>query len=489
MNAFTTERRAMTIRRIVPGAVGAMLILASSACEDGLTDLNENPNAPTDVPATLLIRPAITGSAANGLGVGMTWNHAGLWAQHFAQIQYPDEDRFLVRDGTVQAFWDGWYSGPLRNIQTIIQKGEEENRPNYVAMGLILRAWNVGIISDLWGDVPFSEAVTGEGGQFTPRYDTQQEVYSGLFADLRRAAEMVNPAQPGMGAVDLIYQGDMAKWRKFANSLRLRLAMRLSEVDPGTARTEFEAALAGPGGVFESEGEAARLVYLASTNRNPFFENQIGRDDHRISATIVNHLIATGDPRLPIYANPIQSDGVSFIGHQNGRITGSAPLTERSKVGSWFTSATSPVFFQRYPEVLFLRAEAAQRGWNAGGSAEALYEAAVRASMSQYGISQAAASDFLARPENNFAAAGNKLQLIATQKWVALFGQGTEAYAEWRRTGYPNLAPGPEVVLPNIPRRFPYPALETSLNRASLNAALQRQGDVSLQGRVWWDRP
>jgi hypothetical protein len=479
----------MTIRRIVPGVLAAVLILAASGCEDGLTDLNENPNAPTDVPATLLIRPAITASATNGMGVGMTWNHAGLWAQHFAQIQYPDEDRFLVRDGTVQAFWDGWYAGPLRNLQTIIQKGEEENRPNDTAMGLILRAWNVGIISDLWGDVPFSQAVSGEGGQFTPTYDTQQEIYTALFADLRRAAEMIDPAQPGMGAVDLIYAGDMEKWRMFANSLRLRLAMRLSHVEPGTARTEFEAALAGPGGVFQAESDQAKLEYLAATNRNPFFENQLTRDDHRISATLVNHLIATGDPRLPVYADPIQSDGVSYIGHENGRITGSAPLTERSKVGTWFTSATSPVFFLRHAEVLFLRAEGAELGWNAGGSAEALYEAAVRASMAQYGISEAAASDFLAQPENNFAAAGNKLQLIGTQKWVALFGQGTEAYAEWRRTGYPSLTPGPEVVLPQIPRRFPYPALETSLNQASLNAALQRQGDVSLQGRVWWDRP
>lgn len=479
----------MNKRRILSRAGAALLVLGVGACDTDLTGINQNPNAPTDVPATLLIRPAITGSAANGLGVGMTWNHAGLWAQHYAQIQYPDEDRFLVRDGTVQGFWDSWYSGPLRDLQAIIDKGEAENRPNYVAMGLILRAWNMGIITDLWGDVPFSEAVNGHGGQFTPKYDTQQEVYNALFADLRRAAEIINPAQPGMGSVDLIYQGNMENWRRFANSLRLRLAMRLSNVDPATARSEFEAALAAPGGVFTANAQEARLVYLATTNRNPFFENQLTRDDHRISATLVNHLIATGDPRLPIYANPIQADGVSYIGHENGRITGSAPLTHRSKVGNWFTSATSPVFFMRHAEVLFLRAEAAQRGWNAGGTAESLYEAAVRASMAQYGISDGAATTFLARPENNFAAAPNKLRLIATQKWVALFGQGTEAFAEWRRTGYPVLTPGPEVVLPNIPRRFPYPGLETSLNRANLNAAVQRQGDVSLQGRVWWDRP
>lgn len=479
----------MKLRTIVPGAAAAAIVLATTACDSGLTDLNVNPNAPTDVPATLLLRPAITGSAANGMGVGMTWNHAGLWAQHFAQIQYPDEDRFLVRDATVQTFWDSWYSGPLRDLGAIIEKGEAESRPNYAAVGLILRAWNMANIADLWGDAPFSEATSGHTGNFTPKYDTQQEIYDALFVDLRRASEMISTAQPGMGAVDLIYQGDMDHWRRFANSLRLRLAMRLSNADPAKARTEFEAAMNAPGGIFETNAHEAKLVYLAAGNRNPFFENQLTRDDHRISATLVNHLQATGDPRLPVYANPIQSDGVSYIGHQNGRITGSAPLTERSKVGNWFTSATSPVFFMRTSEVLFLRAEAAQRGWNAGGSAESLYEAAVRASMGQYGIADAAATTFLALPANSFAAAPNKLQLIATQKWVALYGQGTEAFAEWRRTGYPVLTPGPEVVLPSIPRRLPYPGLETSLNQTSLSAALQRQGDTSLQGRVWWDRP
>jgi hypothetical protein len=217
----------------------------------------------------------------------------------------------------------------------------------------------------------------------------------------------------------------MTRWRMFANSLRLRNAIHLTKVDAARARSEFEAAMAAPGGVFASNADEARLDYLAaSPNRNPFFENQLTRNDHRISATIVTHLQATNDPRLPIYANPIEADGVSYVGHENGQDHQSAPLTSRSKVGDWFTSATSPVFFMRYAEVLFIRAEAAQRGWNAGGTAKDLYEAAVRASMAQYGISDAAATAFLSQPSVNFDAATDKLELIATQKWVALFGQG-----------------------------------------------------------------
>jgi hypothetical protein len=482
----------MRITRKAATASVLALGLAVGGCDDGLTDINVNPNSPTDVPTELLIRPAITGAAGMGLGVGMTWNHAGLWAQHYAQIQYPDEDRFVVRDETMQGMWNTWYASPLKDIATIIGKAEATNRPNEAAVGYVLKSWSFGVMTDVWGDLPYSEALRAEEGTFMPRYDSQQEVYAGIFAELKKAAEMINTGASGFPAAnDLIYQGNMARWQAFANSLRLRHAMRLTRVDPARARTEFEAGLAGPGGVIASNEAEAKLVYLASSpNRNPFFENQITRNDHRISATLVDHLIATNDPRLPFYANPIEADGVSYVGHENGMNPGSATLTSRSKVGVWFTSPTSPVFFMRHAEVLFLRAEAAERGWNAGGSAKELYEAAVTASMQEYGIAAEAIAAFLAQPSVSFDAAADKLRLIAHQKWVALYGQGSEAFAEWRRTGVPTLEPGPHAAPGGMPRRFPYPNLEESLNGASFKEAETRQGgsaNLSLFGRVWWD--
>lgn len=478
----------MKLKRPSLTASVVALALAAGACNDGLTDVNNNPNVPTDVPTNLLIRPAITNSAQHFLGVGITWNHAGLWAQHVAQIQYTDEDQYVVRDGNVQFFWDFQYDGPLKDIRTIIEKAQETNRPNEEAIGLVLKSWNYGVLTDLYGDVPYSQALQGEAGIFAPQYDTQQEIYNGLFADLKRAAEIINTGAPGFGAADLLYGGDMARWQKFANSLRLRNAIHLTNVDLGRAQAEFEAALASPGGVFASNDDEAKLVYLASApNRNPFFENQITRNDHRISKAMVDHLQATNDPRLPIYANPIQDDGVSYIGHQNGVAHGVA-LTSRSRVGDWFTGASSPVFFMRYAEVLFIQAEAAQRGWPAGGTAEELYEAAVTASMKQYGIADAAITSFLAQSSVNFNQAADKLGLIATQKWVALYGQGHEAFTEWRRTGQPQLVAGPDNLNSGrIPRRMPYPSLESSLNGANYNAAVSRQGDITINGRVWWD--
>jgi hypothetical protein len=465
------------------------LALAAGACNDGLTDVNVNPNVPTDVPTSLLIRPAITGSASY-LGVGMTWNHAGLWAQHVAQIQYTDEDQYVVRDGSVQGFWDFWYDGPLKDTQMIINKARETNRPNEEAIGLILKSWNFGALTDMYGDAPYSEALQGEQGIFAPSYDTQQEIYNGIFADLKRAAEMINTGGAGFGTADLIYAGNMARWQKFANSLRMRHAIHLTKVDPARARAEFEAAMTAPGGVFASNDDEARFAFLSSSpNRNPFFENQLTRNDHRISKAMVDRLQATNDPRLPIYANPTEADATQYVGHQNG-VSHGVQLTTRSKVGNWFTSPTSPVFFQRYAEVLFIRAEAAQRGWNAGGTARELYNQAVTASMKQYGISDAAIATFLAQPSVNFDAAANKLDLIARQKWVALFGQGHEAFTEWRRTGQPQLVAGPDNLNQGrIPRRLPYPSLEQSLNGANYSTATSRQGDITINGRVWWDRP
>jgi hypothetical protein len=477
----------MKLTRISTPAALALALVAGG-CNDGLTDVNNNPNVPTDVPTSLLIRPAITGSAAF-LGVGMTWNHAGLWAQHVAQIQYTDEDQYVVRDGNVQGFWDFWYDGPLKDIQAIIEKAKETQRPNEEAVGLVLKSWNFGALTDMYGDAPYSEALKGEEGVFAPRYDTQQAIYNGIFADLKRAAEMINTGGTGFGTSDLIYGGNMANWQRFANSLRLRHAIHLTRVDAARARAEFEAGMAGPGGVFTSNEQEARLNYLAtSPNRNPFFENQITRNDHRISKAMVDYLKSTNDPRLPIYANPTEADASVYEGHQNGVAHG-VSLTARSKVGDWFTSATSPVFFMRYSEVLFIRAEAAQRGWNAGGTARDLYNQAVTASMRQYGISEAAAATYLAQPSVNFDAASDKLALIAQQKWVALFGQGHEAYTEWRRTGQPQLTAGPDNLNQGrIPRRLPYPSLENALNKASYDEAVSRQGDITINGRVWWDR-
>lgn len=464
------------------------LAVAVGACGDGLTDMNVNPNQPTDVASSFLLRQSLQTSVGNMTAVGMSWNHPGLWVQQVAKIQYANEDRYDPRQDFFQNLWDALYVGPLKDFEAIIEKSRKDNRPQQEAVGLIMKSWTFGIMTDMWGDLPYSEALQGEGGAFTPKYDTQQEIYNGLFADLKKADQLLAAGgKAGFGNADLIYGDDAVKWRKFANSLRLRLAMHLSKVDPAKAKTEFEAAIA-TGAIISSNADNARLKYTGSSpNVNPLYDNVLTRDDHRISATMVDALKGLNDPRLPVYAQPISADGKSYVGYANGQLDNAVPLAQASKVGKDFLAAGAPAYLLTFSEVQFLRAEAAARGWNAGGTAAALYASGIEAAMNMYGVSAAETATYLAQPAVQYDAANWQRQ-VGTQKWIALYMQGAEAWTEWRRTGYPQIAPGPHAK-GDVPRRFWYPTLESSLNKANLDTAMGRQPNAgSLTGRVWWDK-
>jgi hypothetical protein len=479
----------MKLYRTTAAASLVAMAVATAACDRGLTDLNRNPNRPEDVPAALLLRPAIYNSAIIGLGWSMNINHPGLWVQHVAQIQYADEDRYVLRTDRVQAHWDDWYRAPLKDIAEMIEKGSETPvDPNAVAIGLVLKSWNFGVMTGLWGDLPYSEALSGDDGNFTPAYDSQQAIYNGLFADLKQANQTITGAG-GFGAADLLYGGSMDGWRRFANSLRLRYAMHLTKVDPARARSEFEAAIVAP--IFTSAAEEAKLAWLsAAPNQNPHHVyDQTRHGDHRVSATMIGFLKDRSDPRLPIYAQPIADDSVSYVGYGNGLPNNSATLNSRSRIGTYFLAPNSPSVFMSYSEVLFLRAEAALRNWNSGGgTAQSLYEAAVTANLKRFGIADAAVAAYLAHPLVAWDPAKGH-QLIAEQKWASLYMQGAEAFTNWRRTGFPVITPGPAATSSAVPRRFFYPDLESSLNRTNLEAAVARQGDTQLWGRVWFDKP
>lgn len=479
---------------IASGIVLVAMALGVAACGEDLAGLNENPNAPKDVSAQLILPQAIQSAVDLVYSRGLHMNIGSLWAQHFAQIQYPDEDRYRLRPTDIDNFWQSFYATSLKDIQTIVEKGEETGNANHTAVGLILRSWEFGIVTDLWGDVPYSQALQAEkdNGTAEPAYDPQSEIYPALLADLERAVGMIDPGAESFGDEDLIYGGDMEAWRRFANSLRLRLAMRLSKVDPATAAAMFAAAADG---AFASNDDNAVLVYAGSPpNEHPVFEDSYrgGRDDHAVSKTLIDRLLALSDPRIAVYADPIPadkdgSDGWTYIGWYNG-VDDPVKADSVSRIGAyWRKTASAPAVLMSYAEVLFLKAEAAVRGWIPGDAAQ-LYADAIRASMEQYGISGDAVNAYLAHPSVAYNAA-TALEQIATQKWIALYGNGLEAYAEWRRTGYPALVPGPDNLNGDrIPRRLPYPTMEQNLNGANLKAAQDRQGDTGLNGRVWWDR-
>jgi hypothetical protein len=231
------------------------------------------------------------------------------------------------------------------------------------------------------------------------------------------------------------------------------------------------------------------------------------RDDQRISKRFVDTLKVTGDPRLAKYAAPTVASlsatatpcDSTYRGFPNGineagktslpknTCTGkSMGLADFSRPTTTIRGQTSPSYIMTYSEVLFIRAEAAQRGWIVG-DAKALYEAAITASMQQWGVTAPEIALYLAKPGVVYNAA-NGLKQIAYEKWVSLFNLENEAYAEWRRLDYPVLVPGPFAKTNTVPTRLPYPAIETSLNGANLDAASAAQGVVTISGKVWWDK-
>ncbi len=481
----------MMRKNFARAAVLVGLIWVTSACDSGLTDVNENPNAPTDVPAGFLLAQSIQTGVQQTFDAGLMLQHTGIWPQHFVQIQYPDEETGEVRPARMEFYWGTYYSGALADIRTVIEKGVESGNGNVEAIGSIWKAWIFHIVTDLWGDVPYTQALMGAENT-TPAYDSQADIYAALLSELATASAALDPGEPGFDQGDILYGGSVTAWQRFANSLRMRLAMRLQGVEPATAQSEFVAAYNAGG--FQSNADNAMLQYPGAPYENPFYENYLTRDDNGVSRTMIDTLKSWNDPRLFLYAEPAAIDG-EYRGHQNGRLDlpPGQSLAWFSRIGDFWRAdgAATPSAVMTYAEVLFLQAEAAARGW-IGADPAALYTQAIRANMDLYdgygvGPTDAEITAYLAQARVVYAPATG-LNQIHLQKWIALWMNGSEAWSEWRRTGVPALAMGPDLSLSRIPIRFSYPDSEQSLNHTNMSAAVQRQGGgLDLITPVWWD--
>jgi hypothetical protein len=492
----------LTKHRAARGLALALAVAAlAGACDNShITDINRNPNAPGTVLPQFLFPNGVTDVVSRARGGSLDLTLTALWSQQIAMDRFTDEDRYSIRPDNITGYWSGFYAGGLEDLATILAQTDPAAKPALVAPALVMKSWTYGLMTDLWGDIPYSEANSGDPSK-PPTYDAQKDIYAGIFKDLTAANGMLPGTGTTYGAADVIYGGSAAKWQRFANSLRLRYAMRLSKVDPATAKTQAAAAIAA--GTFTSNADNALLRWPGDgTNNNPIYSNFVTRDDQHVSKTLVDilkslYISAAGpdtlfDPRLAIYADPIVSSATikKYVGAPNGLQDDDAiaiGINNTSRVGAAFRQKTTSSVLMAYSEVLFDQAEAALRGWVAGDPA-ALYAAAITASMQQYGVSDATIASYLASPRVAYAPA-TAMQQIALQRWIALYGEGTEAYSEWRRTGVPDLQPGPAAItVPHIvARRLTYPVSEQSFNNANLTAAISAQSGADLTNRVWWD--
>lgn len=472
------------------------------ACDQGLTGVNENPNAPEEVPVNNLLLGGIWDVAQNpgARGVFGQWTmlyHGENWAQHLAQPVYDDEDRYTPRAGIPGQIWDEMYFA-LTDLAQAKAMAEEAGDDNVWAVAEIMTVYGFMTLTDYFDAIPYSEALKLSEGISYPVYDAQSDIYPDLISRLAAAAVRIDPdAVIDFGDYDPVYQGDVLGWRMFANSLRLRLAMRMVNVEPGAARTAFEAAWNSS--IFTSVADQADVDWDAAyPAANPCYEAIVygGRPgDFRMSESLINRLVAFDDPRLPIYAEPAASDG-QYRGLRNGLLPGEySPATtsnDYSTIGSYFLTATTPSNLLSYAEVLFLGAEAAERGWNVGGSAAGLYEDGITAAMEELGVGAADIATYLGQASVGYTTGTyRRLDAIHVQKWIALFLAGPEAFSDLRRIGWDfttdagttgaDLVPAEHSAIGlRFPSGLTYPEDEALLNPEHY------PGDREITDPVWW---
>jgi hypothetical protein len=515
----------MIRRRLLVG-FGAALALVATACDpDKVTSVNNNPNSPTDAPSTALFTNATRNAVGRWLdGVGGA-RYAFL-SQHFAEVQYPESDQYgRLRASSTSGLFNASYSNELQDMELIYRRGVAANAPGLFGPARIMQSWEFGILTDVFGDVPYSEAFKADSGILSPKYDLQKDIYDSLFVRLASASTALGSASNELGSADPIYAGDPAKWRRFANSLRARHAMRLVNVDAAKAGAELTAAFTAPGGLITTNADNAKLPWPGDgIYDNPWAGNFKTRDDHRISNRLLGYFSAYSDPRLPILAMPPDVDAPAQAGLTDRYCpTGAAPcyiglynalshaqasplVPNTSRPGAVFypgvtaygtfggSGSSYPSYLMTAAEVEFIRAEAAERGLGGLTPAQAagFYNSAITLSMEMWGVPSAAITTYLANPGVAYAAAATTQERqtrIAIQKWIALYIDPIQAWSEVRRTCAPaNVKPGPVAIVAQIPRRLYYSTNESAVNKANYTAAVTRQGTDNFLTRIYWDK-
>lgn len=482
----------------------AFSALSLVSCTKNFDDLNRDPTRPTTITPEALITSAEKSASdvmynnfVNGR-VGMLgsqyWSHSngdGMYARYF------------LDEGTNNLLWS-LYSSALTNLDEIIKMREadpEAVTANSAAIANILSVWIFQVLTDVYGNIPYSEALKGINN-FTARYDDSRAIYDSLVARIDRQLPLLDPGLASFRSGEKIYNGDVTKWRKLANSLKLRIGIRMADAYPDVAKGIVESAIAG--GVIDDNSSNALFPYLsAAPDQFPYSQLQGGSMllDYKMSKTLVDFMGELSDPRLPKYARPADADG-----EYHGLTYGLANQPENvnnafSYPGTRPYSPDFPGIIMTKAEVDFAMAEAAARGWAAGLTAAQHYENGIRASMAFWQVTdQQAIANYLDKVEYSQADWRN---CIGTQKWLSLYMQGLQGWfertrLEFNKPGRENdvLFATPVLILDNniaqanltVPYRLTYPVSEANINRTNYQQAGQAIGGDTKATKLWWNK-
>lgn len=524
-------------------AIIIFLTAVFTSCDDRLAELNRPKKNAVEVTAESLFSNGLRETFDLMVNTDVNVNVFRLYSQYWAQTTYPDESQFNQSGRRIpDNFWTRGYRDALQDLEEArivtndtweVRAIDEPVKNNWLAIIDINKAYVFAVLADAFGAVPFTEALDPE--VLSPSYDQGADVYTSVIGMLDNAISMIDVDAEGFPASqDPVYGGDASKWKKFANTLKLKLAIMTADVDPSRSATLVSQALAG--GIFESAADNAAITYQPiAPSTNPVWEDlvQSGRADYVVANTLVDHLNDLSDPRLMVFAAPtpfvyrvnkatnskkdsvfttgkgrflvypnqpvmyvetpftiFAADSLSKLEIYNGGTYGNAnTYSQRSHVGDLFHTPDLEGLILDYSEVQFLLAEAAERGITTPMTAEEHYNAGITESLRYWGIGETEIADYLANPDVAYATAeGSWKQKIGIQQWIAFYNRGFEGWSTWRRLDFEGLNTPPLLTYDDIPERLIFPIEEATLNPSNLDAAIDMIGgtdDASV--RVFWD--
>lgn len=494
-----------------------------SSCTKDFDKLSVDPEASTQIQPALVFSKAEYDGAKNNLNLLLgtmqyttSFNDVAGFGSKYVSSQSQQSS----------AVFSAAYYQEINELALVINavKGDPA-KVNLLAAARIWRAYCFSRMTDLYGDIPYSQSVLGyTEANYKPNYDTQQSIYTDLLKELDESAVSLNAAQATYGSADIIYSGNVTQWKKFAYSLMLRLGMRMTEVDVTLAETWVKKAIAG--GVITTDADIAKINYLNAgqdINKNPIALNLYNSDYIKADGTsnteggkyqdvFINYLKTNKDPRLGVFSVVYTKESATALpkADTSFALQKGMPATLSSKPADFVTYSepnlktvvllnSAKIIFGT-AETNFLLAEAALRGWYAGGTVSALYESGITSAMKQWAIiapgdgliSDLKISTYINYHKLNVAGTtAVQMGQIYTQFWVAIFPDAQEAFSSYRRTGYPALVPVNYVgnaTGGKIFRRMLYPLSEQNLNRTAYDAAIVKQGADDFMTRIWWDK-
>ncbi|MFA5417627.1 MAG: SusD/RagB family nutrient-binding outer membrane lipoprotein [Bacteroidales bacterium] len=491
------------MKLIVKYLIVFSMILTFVSCEKNFLDINTDPNNPLVENGTpeLLFPGAVTSSAgrigAEYAIVGGMWSQ--YWTQSNAANQYKAYDQFNITQTTVQNTWSETFSGALNDYYNIIKMSKENEDWIYYLMASVMNAYTYQIMVDFYDQVPYDEAFQGDQGNYTPIYNDGEYVYNKLIEQMNDALAQDFTARTNsiVTKTDFVFGGDLTKWKQFANTLMLKMYLRMVYAKPDVAKTGIEALYANGNGFLSSDAAMTQFSDAASKS-NPLYEYNFRQlnvaTNLRASVTFMSWLQANGDPRIDAYFTP-GSGGQKAM--NQGTFSLATSELDPATVSVALVHATDPVYFISAAESYFLQAEALERFF-AGAGAQEAYEFGIESAFAQVGMATDGIYDAgqpYAYPTGDFE---SKLEAIITQKWASLPGaHAFEAFFERNRTGYPktspvfsddsNYVPG-QIVYPaegissgQFPKRLMFPDIESTRNPNTPTP-------VSFTTKVWWDK-